>query len=80
MTIFNGLKNMLIKVLNTVLFFLPDSPFTKYLGVLENNTLLRNINWVIPISDFIAIGEAWLAAIAVFYIYQVILRWAKAIE
>lgn len=80
MTIFNGLKNLLIRILNTVLFFLPDSPFTQYLNVLENNTLLRNINWVIPISDFIAIGEAWLAAIAIFYIYQVILRWAKAIE
>lgn len=80
MAIFNGLNAFLKKIINTVLFFLPDSPFTKYLTVMENNQLLKNLNWVFPISDFIAIGEAWLTAIAIYYIWQVLLRWAKAIE
>ena len=34
----------------------------------------------LPTSPFITFGEAWLVAIGLFYAYQIILRWIKAIE
>ena len=41
---------------------------------------LGYLNYFLPISQIIAIGEAWLVAIGLFYAYQIILRWIKAIE
>lgn len=80
MSILNGLKEFLINAMNTVLFFLPDSPFSQFLNATMDNELLAFINWILPIGTFISIGQVWLSAISVFYIYQLILRWIKAIE
>jgi hypothetical protein len=80
MNIFANLKNFLITVLNAILVFLPNSPFTQYLTVLEDSQLLKTLNWIVPIGTFITIGETWLTAVTIFYIYSVILRWVKAIE
>jgi len=67
-------------VLAGVIAFLPHSPFTAYMNLSLNNTILGYINWFIPIGTFIAILEAWIAAIAIWYIIQIILRWLKAVE
>lgn len=77
---FEAIKNFFITVLNTVLFLLPDDPFMSYLNVIEDNKYLKYLNWFIPISDFIVIGEAWLASIVIFYIYSAILRFVNAID
>lgn len=69
----------LLSALNFVTAFLPNSPFK----LIDNGPIqpyLESINWVFPISEIIAILEAWVAAIAIFYVYQAILRWVKAIE
>lgn len=58
---------------------LPTSPFQYYIGKLNKLPYLETLNWFIPISTFIAIGQAWLVAIGIFYLYQIILRWLKAI-
>lgn len=63
-----------------VLQLLPTSPFIKYINLLERVPFLNHLNWFIPISTFITIGQAWLVAIGIFYLYMVILRWIKAIE
>ena len=63
-----------------ILSVLPTSPFDKYLDSLGNLDYLGYLNWFIPVGEFIAITVTWLAAIAVFYAYQVILRWLKAIS
>ncbi len=78
-SIFNALKNFLISTINVFLAFLPDCPFEKYIQATVDNDVLKYINWFIPVQDFIAIGEAWLVSIGVFYLYQVILRWLKII-
>ena len=31
-------------------------------------------------NSFVAILEAWLSCVAVYYVYQVVLRWVKVIE
>ena len=41
---------------------------------------LQMVNWFIPINTFIGILEGWLSCVAVYYVYQVVLRWIKVIE
>lgn len=81
-----SLKNIwtwIKNIANAVVLLLPDSPF-KFLeenyvpdGVKE---LLPYLNWFIPVGTILTILELWLTAVAVYYIYQAILRWIKAIE
>lgn len=59
---------------------LPSSPFT----FLEKNETVSNIigyaNYFIPFDFFIATLEVWLSAVVVYYIWQGILRWTKAVS
>lgn len=77
---FEAIKNFFITALNTILFLLPNDPLMSYLDVVEDIKFLKYLNWFIPINDFIAIGEAWLAAIVIFYCYSAILRFVNAID
>ena len=77
------IANMLIKYLGVALtaisYLLPDSPFT----LLENSAIaeyLGYINYFLPLDFCIATLELWVAAIAVWYIYQVVMRWAKVVD
>lgn len=74
------MDEVLNKFLDFVLSVLPLSPFTEIIEELESMPYLGYINWLIPVGRFVAIGTAWLTAIGVFYLYQIILRWIKAIE
>nr|DAF20302.1 MAG TPA: hypothetical protein [Inoviridae sp.] len=40
---------------------------------------LGYLNWFIPIGTIVKVGLSWLAAIALFYIYSIIMRWVKMI-
>ena len=65
-----------------LLGLLPDSPF-KFLSDLSNNPVydwLGNLNWFIPITDMVVILENWCAAILLYYVIQIGLRWVNAIE
>jgi len=77
--IFNSIGKFLSQTLKWALGFLPDSPF-KLLSNSPIQSLLPYINWFIPFDFMVSTLEAWLIAIAVYYIYSVILRWAKAIN
>lgn len=74
------MNELLEQFLNFVLSVLPLSPFTDIINELEALPYLGYLNWVIPIGKFIKIGTGWLTAIGLFYMYQIILRWIKAIE
>ena len=66
----------LVGVLYSVL---PPSPFT----IIENSefsSLISQINYFLPIYEFVAILETWLLAIAVFYVYSIFARWLKAVQ
>ena len=67
-------------VLETIISVLPTSPFTRFINALNSMPYLGYLNWFLPISQMIAIGEAWLVSIALFYLYSIILRWVKAIS
>ena len=60
-----------------VLSILPNSPVRPFIDQISNVPWLGLLNWFVPIGTIVSIGTAWLAAITIFYVYQVILRWAK---
>lgn len=74
--------NWIIKAFGTVLSWLigllPNSPFT---SVNNSNVsqYLGGLAWVIPFPQIIAMLEAWTAAIVIYYVYSVIMRWIKVI-
>ncbi len=71
---------LVTKFLSKVLAVLPTSPFTAFIDALGHIKYLAWLNYFIPVSTFIGIGEAWLVAIGVFYLYSIIMRWIRMIE
>jgi hypothetical protein len=73
----------LIDIAGTSLSFivdlLPQSPFSLAQSS-QFSDLLADINYFVPIYEFIAIGQAWLIAIAAYYLYSVFARWIKMIQ
>ena len=59
---------------------LPKSPFYYFDANPEVKQVLRYLNWFIPIDTMLSITEGWLTAIALYYVYQWILRWVNYIE
>lgn len=74
----NWFINAVGVALQAVILLLPESPFQKIM--IEMPDVFISINWLFPISEMLGTLETWLAAIIVYYGYQVILRWVKAIE
>lgn len=78
----DGLNSAIYNAIEGALLFLPDSPF-QFLQSMSNSVVyqwLKWVNWFIPINSFISIFSAWCSAILIWYVFQIILRWAKAIE
>lgn len=76
------LSATLIAFAITVVELLPESPFValEELAIAEAYQWLKWVNWFIPINSFIAILEAWLVAVGIYYGVQIVLRWVKVIE
>lgn len=74
------MKEILDKLLSVILSLLPLSPFTDAIDSLTKLPYLGYLNYFVPVNVFIKIGKAWLAAIALFYLYSVVARWIKLIE
>lgn len=74
------IKSWFFAVATAVLEFLPDSPFTRYIAFFEDMPYLGHLNYFIPVAEMIAIGQAWLVCIAIFYSYQMIMRLINLID
>ena len=74
------IKAALLILADTLLSFLPSSPFTKFLDSMEELPVLGTLNYFVPVSEMIAIGEAWTVCVTVYYLYQAALRFVKMIE
>lgn len=68
------------KLLNFILVFLPDSPFQRIQQVPVVSEFMPMLNYVLPVSEALAVFELWLSAISLWYLYVIIMRWIKAIE
>lgn len=64
---------------SSIASFLPGSPFAAFLDAIDTIPYLENLNWFFPVSECIIILEAWLAAIAIFYIYRAIMSFLHLI-
>lgn len=76
----SGLLNGLRAVLVSVLQLLPGSPFRGVIDSIAEIPYLGYLNYFIPVSDFLALLAVWGAAVGVFYVSSVILRFVKAID
>nr|WP_325220002.1 hypothetical protein [uncultured Oscillibacter sp.] len=79
---FDALSDALVDLAVSIVELFPASPFTVLdeLGNSEVYEWLRMVNWFVPIGTFVSILEAWLTCVAVYYVYQIVLRWIKVIE
>ena len=73
------MSELLNKFANMILSVLPHSPIQRYLASFADLPYLSWLNWFIPVAEILTICETWLVAIGLFYLYQIILRWVKAI-
>lgn len=73
------MKELINSFAQTLMSVLPTSPFQQFLGDFSDIPYLGWLNWFIPIGSFIRIGIVWLSAIAIFYLYSIIMRWVKMI-
>lgn len=71
-SLMDGFKDFLVSVL-------PGSPFREFITSLQGieKTWLGWLNWIIPVKQILIFLAAWLAAISLFYIYSIIMRWIK---
>ena len=74
----SGLIDLAISIIN----IFPTSPFVVLdeLSSTEIYSWIQMRNWFIPVTSFVGILETWLSCVAVYYVYQVVLRWIKVIE
>ena len=72
--------NLLLDAVDTLLSWLPPSPFADTVLLLESNEGLGWLNWFFPVSSALSLTAKWIAAIALYYLASIALRWVKAIE
>lgn len=80
MDFFKAIGETLSSLGDKLIEILPKSPFYYFYANPEVKQILRYLNWFIPIDTMLSITEGWLTAIAIYYIIQGVLRWAKIIE
>lgn len=79
---FDDLSQSLIDVAYTVINIFPTTPFT-IIDEMGNTVVyeyLQYVNWFIDFSTIMNIFAAWLTCVAIYYVYQIVLRWIKVIE
>lgn len=69
-----------ILLLTGVLALLPSSPFTAFTYLMYQVPFLSALNWFLPISEMIAIMEAWLVIVAVYYSILFVLNYVGILK
>ena len=70
--LFNAFAEKLLQVL-------PLSPFQEFIGNLGDLPYLNWLNWLFPVGDCLTVMLVWLGAVALFYLYSIVMRWLKVI-
>ena len=58
---------------------LPTSPFRDFIDSVAGIPYLGYLNWFVPVGDILVVMGVWLAAITLFHIYSIVMRWLKVI-
>ena len=69
---FSGLVDDIIQLL-------PTSPFQQFIDDFASIPFLGYLNWFFPVRGCLIVLAAWLGAIALFYLYSIVMRWVKMI-
>lgn len=67
-------------LLAVVMAFLPTSPFTTAIEAIPSIPYLAELNWFFPVTEAIAVLEAWVAVVSIYYLYSAIMRWIKIVK
>lgn len=67
------------EVLDSLTGLLPKDPFREYISAISNSQGIGWLNWFVPVAAIQKVVSAWLLAIALYYIYMMIMRWIKLI-
>lgn len=59
---------------------LPLSPFREYISYFNAWPYIGWLNWFLPVRGYLVVWGVWLGSVGSFYLYQVVLRWMKAIQ
>lgn len=79
----DGLTDALVSLALTIINFFPQSPFRPLLDRFHDSdiyTILCYVNYILPISDMLAILSLWIVGVSAYYIYQLVLRWIRVID
>lgn len=74
----NGTIAAFGKAISFALSILPTSPLR--IDDTIDLIYLNYLNYFVPVGRMVTIGISWLGCIALWYVAQIALRWAKAIE
>jgi len=75
----NWIMDNVIAALTWVIELLPNSPFNAISNA-DVSGFMGTLNWFLPLDKIVAELELWLTCVVVFYAYQIILRWVRAIN
>lgn len=66
-------------IIDQLISMLPGSPFAEFVDQFAALPSLGYLNWFFPVRQCLVVLAAWLAAITLYYVYSVIMRWVKLI-
>lgn len=72
----NGPANLM----NIITSLLTLSPFQDFISEFSAWPYMGWVNWFVPVKGYLIVWAAWINAVGVYYLYQAILRWVKAVE
>lgn len=77
----NNIISIVSDVLNSIFGLLPNSPFNMdNIDISAISEYVSYLNWILPLDNILIITMSWLVAISIYYVYQIIMRWIRAIE
>lgn len=71
---------LVLILLGSVMAALPTSPFRQVIALIDSSSpIFRYLNWFFPVSQMVAIMQAWLAVVAIYYTITIAARWIKLV-
>lgn len=79
-TLYEGIVNIVTKLLSVVLSLLPRSPFAEFIASWNpESQYIGWLNWFLPVGTLLTITAVWLGAVTTFYLISIVARWIKVI-
>lgn len=83
MPFLSGLTDSLVAFAVSIIEIFPESPFRGAIESVQDSeiiTILQYVNYILPIQQMITIFSMWIVGVALYYVYQLVLRWIKVID